>query len=382
MNPHMKAIFLVFHGFEPHNGISKKIFYQVKGLKECDVDTQLCYLDIRGQQHYRMLDGEVLEHFGTGIIARIKKRIQYAKLLNYAASSDVKFIYVRYDHNANPFLIRFFNRLRRTGIKVIMEIPTFPYDQEYIGLPSSLQRKLMMDKCFRKSLVKHVDRIVTFSADQQIWGVPTINISNGIDFDAVKMKSHINDTTSQIRMIGVADIHAWHGFDRIIAGLADYYSMVQNVEIFFDIVGGGVPSVMDSLKKAVMENHLENYVQFHGHQSGDELDQLFEHSDIGVGSLARHRSNVHNIKTLKNREYAARGIPFIYSEIDDDFENMPYILKIPADETPVNISKIVVFRQSTCCIPSTIRDSIILNLSWKNQMQKVIDRIKILDNVH
>ncbi len=38
--------------------------------------------------------------------------------------------------------------------------------------------------------------------------------------------------------------------------------------------------------------------------------------------------DIFKIKTLKNREYAARGIPFIYSEIDDDFENMPYIIKV------------------------------------------------------
>ncbi|MEG2480028.1 MAG: hypothetical protein RSA50_07120, partial [Mucinivorans sp.] len=43
-------------------------------------------------------------------------------------------------------------------------------------------------------------------------------------------------------------------------------------------------------------------------------DDLFEQADIAIGSLARHRSGITTIKTLKNREYAARGIPFIYSE--------------------------------------------------------------------
>ena len=31
----MKALFLIFHGFDKANGISKKIHYQVKALKEC-----------------------------------------------------------------------------------------------------------------------------------------------------------------------------------------------------------------------------------------------------------------------------------------------------------------------------------------------------------
>ncbi len=35
---------------------------------------------------------------------------------------------------------------------------------------------------------------------------------------------------------------------------------------------------------------------------------------MGIASLGRHRNGITRIKTLKNREYAARGIPFVYSE--------------------------------------------------------------------
>lgn len=40
----MKALFLIFHGFNPANGISKKIQYQVDALQACGVDTRLCYM--------------------------------------------------------------------------------------------------------------------------------------------------------------------------------------------------------------------------------------------------------------------------------------------------------------------------------------------------
>lgn len=66
---------------------------------------------------------------------------------------------------------------------------------------------------------------------------------------------------------------------------------------------------------------------------------MFNQCDFGIGSLGRHRSGIDKIKTLKNREYAARGIPFIYSETDEDFEQMPYVLKAPADESPIDIKK-------------------------------------------
>ena len=107
---------------------------------------------------------------------------------------------------------------------------------------------------------------------------------------------------------------------------------------------------------------------------GQELDELFEECDFAIGSLARHRSKITHIKTLKNREYAARGIPFIYSEIDEDFETMPYILKAPADESAVDINHIISFINESRLIPHEIRDSI-KPLSWNVQLKLVLDCI-------
>ena len=103
-----------------------------------------------------------------------------------------------------------------------MEIPTYPYDQEYKGLPLPYQRILFFDKCFRKQLARYVDKIVTFSDHEQIWGRPTIKISNGIDFSQIRVKQPSPPHTD-LRLIAVATIHPWHGFDRAIEGLALYY---------------------------------------------------------------------------------------------------------------------------------------------------------------
>jgi hypothetical protein len=77
---------------------------------------------------------------------------------------------------------------------------------------------------------------------------------------------------------------------------------------------------------------------------------------------------------LKNREYAARGIPFIYSETDSDFDQKPYVLKAPADETPIDIQKIVDFVQTHQWNPEDIRKTV-EHLQWKIQMKKVMDAI-------
>ena len=364
----MKTLFLIFHGFQEHNGISKKIRFQIDALRQCGVETDLCYMDVDNVGHRkRMINNEVYEDYGSGIIGKIRKRIKYSGLIKYIITNKIDLVYIRHDHNSSPFLIRFFKKLRKCGIIIFLEIPTYPYEHEFVGW--QMKRDLFVEKFFRKSLMKQIHRIVTFSNQDTIFGVPAIKISNGIDFEKIKMKEHVGNISGQINLIGVAEIHFWHGFDRLIKGLIQYYQNTQSVKVIFHIVGAGDTA---PLKQLVQENHLERYVIFHGTQFGDNLDNLFEQADMGVASLARHRSNITYIKTLKNREYAARGIPFIYSEIDEDFENMPYVMKVPADETPIPINDIIRFRISKHFDPKEIRDSI-YDLSWKSQMQKVID---------
>jgi glycosyltransferase involved in cell wall biosynthesis len=368
----MKALFLIFHGFEEFNGISKKIIYQIKALKECGLDVKTCFLDDSNNHKKRMIDDGILKDYGNGIKGKILKRIEFSSIVDFIKENNIKFVYMRFDHNANPFTINLLRRLNKIGVKIVMEIPTYPYDQEYKGLPFVYQRIIFIDKCFRKFLAPYVYKIVTFSDYETIWGKPTIKISNGIDFSQIKIKSCINDTSKEFHLIGVATMHPWHGFDRVINGLINYYSKPHKIDVYFHIVGYGVPEVVDGYKKSVADNNLGKYIIFHSAVFGDALDYLFEKSDFGIGSLARHRSNITKIKTLKNIEYAARGIPFVYSEIDDDFENMPYIIKVSPDDSPLDIEKLISFYKSRSFIPTEIRATVENTLSWNKQMKRVL----------
>ena len=61
----MKTLFLIFHGFDKANGISKKIHYQVKALKKCGADVRLCYYDTTPFGNRRLMIGdEVMADFG------------------------------------------------------------------------------------------------------------------------------------------------------------------------------------------------------------------------------------------------------------------------------------------------------------------------------
>ena len=343
----MNIIYLLFHGLSPYSGISKKILHQVKGFEACGHRVSLCTYSIADNGHrVRMINNEIIEDYGTGKPAAAKRRVSYQCIYRYAITHQVELIYVRSFHNANPFTIRLFSKLRKAGIKIAMEIPTYPYDSEYAGFPLVTRLGIQVDKVFRKTLAKHVNAIVTFSDYHCIFGQRTIQISNGVDFDSIPLKKTVSKNTSVIHLLGVAEVHYWHGYDRLIEGLGKYYQNPANTTVFFHIAGGIWKSEMHDSQQA----------------------------DFAIGSLARHRSGIDKIKTLKNREYAARGIPFAYSETDGDFDKMPYILKVPADESPIDIHRLIRFYMELDLSPRKIRDSI-KNLSWKEQMMKVINNL-------
>ncbi len=369
----MKAIFLLFHDFDPANGISKKIHAQYKAFITNGIETHLCYLQENSSGKCRIIDQEIIADYGNSWQGKIKKRIEYNSITDYAISHKIDFVYIRSNHNANPFTIRMIGKMRKAGMRIVMEIPTYPYDREYIN--PRMKAELFIDRCFRKKMTRQLDAIVTFSDEKNIFGAPTIQISNGIDFSEIPVKIHRNNISSELHLIGVAEIHYWHGYDRLIRGLAAYYNTPQTYKVYFHIIGElSGQRERNEILPVIAERHIESYVLFHGKQHGKALDDLFEQCDFGIGSLGRHRSGIEKIKTLKNREYAARGIPFVYSEIDDDFENMPYILKVPANESPIDIQQIIDFTKSVQLSPQEIRQTVSA-LSWEEQIKKILQKV-------
>ena len=376
----MKILFLVYHGFSEVSGISKKIHYQVKGLRENGYEVHLCYYDFDCRGHRcRYVDEEIIKDYGKGMLAGLRQRIDYACIYDYCKLNGIQFVYARCFQNANPFLISFFKKLNQLGIKSVTEIPTYPYDAEFVGFPFLTRMGLKIDQLFRHQLYHQMNAIVTFSDAEQIFGQRTIRISNGVDMDSIPLHDYHVPADGSIHLIGVAEVHYWHGYDRFIAGLGEYFKNTRNPrQVYFHIVGGVWKSEMyDSMHAPGFAELMNKYgirdkVIFHDQLFGEELNQVFNQCCFAIGSLARNRSGITTIKTLKNREYATRGIPFIYSEQDSDFDYQPYILKALPDETPSIIQQILDYVDIHHFVPSEIRKTV-EHLSWKVQMKRVID---------
>ncbi|MFA6830678.1 MAG: glycosyltransferase family 1 protein [Bacteroidaceae bacterium] len=382
----MHILYLLFHGFDSSSGISKKIFAQITGLKESGHEVSLCYYDVlEDGDKVRVYDKQIISNYGTGKWGALRSRFDFNSIIHHIdllakeKNSPIDVCYIRSFHNANPGTINLVKKLKAKKIKVIMEIPTYPYDNEYRDPPLSVSIGLLIDRVYRHRLAKTIDAFVTFSDCDTIFGQKTIRISNGISFNKIPLTTHIKNQSKEIHLLAVAEVHFWHGIDRALSGLGIYYQNILNQtangpDVYFDIVGPISDIDLRQFQDMVSKYNIEKYIIFHGSLHGEKLDNLFNQTDIAIASLGRHRSKISHIKTLKNREYAARGIPFVYSEIDTDFEDKSYIIKAPADETPLDINALLKFYTHLEITPQEIRDTV-KNLDWKIQMQHVIEKI-------
>lgn len=275
-----------------------------------------------------------------GLLLWTSNQYDYEQLFNKLVSPDFLYIrYVRSDRKA----IRFYKKVKEhyPKCKIVVEIPTYPNDRECWWSINYLF--LLKDRYYRGKLKRYVERFVTFSTDEVIWGVPTIRVLNGIDVDAEKMvQGCLKD--SVIRLGTVAFLNKSHGYERWIKGLAKYYQGNFNIIVEIHIIGDG--AALSYYKKFVRRYQMENYVIFYGKKEGKELDEIYNNIDIALGAFGAYKERIFRASSLKIREYLAKGLPVISGCKEDVFEDVPgfpYYLEMRNDDSIINIDDVLHF---------------------------------------
>lgn len=375
----MKALFLTPTSLNEYSGIDKKVLAQYKALKNNGLNIELCYVDRKEGIIERKIFQKNISLKKIKFKNRILKKVEsvllrwnFKDVENYVFQNRIELIYIRYEMASNYGFIKFLKNLKEKNIKILLEIPTFPYDMELLNGSIRLKLRYYIDKYYRKKLKEVVDKIATFSEDKEIYGILTINISNGIDLDKISLiKKRENE---KMRFTGVAGLAFWHGFDRFILSMKEYYKNNPNQKIIFNVVGNGEKKYVEMLKRLVKENKLDEYVIFHGFKFGKELDEIYNNSDVALGSLGIHRLKLENVQPLKNREYCAKGLPFVIGFNDPNFKNKEYVYEVSYDDELIDIEKIIKWYKNLEILPEEIRKDA-ENFTWDIQMKKVLDNI-------
>lgn len=363
-----KILYITVDNFSENNsGIVKKIKSQQKAFLKLGFQCDLLY----SQDNNIYINNNFIKKSYNKYYRRL---FFFYNLYKYIKLSSYNSLYIRYP-GSNIFFIKFLKKIKERNMKVVIEIPTYPYDNESKGFLMKMFN--FIDKIYREQLYKYIDRVVTFSNDNEIFGIKTIKINNGIDVLQVPIINEEKNYNidNEINFISVAQIAIWHGLDRFILSMSEYYKNNPKEIIKFHVVGDGQKDVVENLKRLVRDNNLEKFVIFYGYKSGKGLDEIYNKSDIGVGCLGNFRKGILSGGALKNQEYCAKGLPFIIAGYDDNYKDVDFMYKVAADESLINLNEIINWYKNLKVRPEQIRKYIEDNLTWDKQMKKVVDYI-------
>ena len=354
-----KGIFLVYDeiNMKSPDGIEQKIISQVEMFRGIGIDMQIKVLHKNKKTRWNY-------------------EPEYVK---------ADFIYFRRGTTVDARFVSFFKRIKREGNPIIfMEIPTYPYEGEG-GQSFRSKIKHAIDHYYRRKLYQCIDRIVVTGADvgPTLWNIPTVCIVNGIDLSKTLIRKYQPHGDTVI-ITCVAKFSPWHGYERIIKGLAEYYKASQERKVYLLMVGEGVER--SYYENMVNEYHLNDYVSFVGKKTGTELEEIYNRTDIGVCSLGRYKSNIDVIGDLKSREFMAKGIPVICGCKIDVLEgkNFRYAMFFPNNDSIINIWSVLRFyddlkvKENEEEISSKIR---LISKSWidyQETFKRVLKEARIL----
>lgn len=328
-----KGYYIHFEGRQSI-GVSKKIDMQIDELKKY---FQLEELEVN------YINRSFLQRL-IGLLPFASISRNYENVLDKINSPD--FLYVRRTV-ADKEYVCFWKRIKEKypKCKIIVEIYTYPYDKDDFGKWNAWPF-WFKELIYRPQLKKYIDRFVTYTKDEEIFGVSTICTTNGIDCNSVRAVKGIYQD-GELHMIGVAYMQRQHGYERVIKGLAHYYKQHnREYTIYLDLVGDGPEK--KKYQKLVKENRLEKYVTFFPTTSGEELEKLYDRADIALAAFGMYKVNYYEaIGAIKTRECLAKGLPMISgSPIDILNSDFDYAKIFSNDRTPIDMECVLDFFQN------------------------------------
>ena len=131
--------------------------------------------------------------------------------------------------------------IHKKHIKTVVEIPTYIANgrEKHLNIIRALVAPYF--RMFQKLSMRYVT-LFTLIGDKTTGlyrGRPAINISNGIDVSRYPdLKRRFEE--SVINIVAVSSMANWHGYERIINGIANYTSGEHDYKVNFYLVGDGV----------------------------------------------------------------------------------------------------------------------------------------------
>lgn len=357
--------------YNPAIGISKKIATQIEIFQKMGYDVTYSAYSTNGIEIYEGNNCVYRKRYPGYIPNALYRVIRSGRLMKTCelflreSKNQYDIGFIRWNAVDNNFL-KAIQQLDSKCNKVLMDC--HGYHPQYNG--KSLVAKYIKYFTNRNShkLSKYVDQcLIEFKGDS-VFGIPALAIDTGIDVDKYQPHRYIGDLGA-VEMVSVANETSYHGYDRIIRGLAEYKG---NIDVHLHLVG----KMSDKTVQLVSELAVSDKVFLHGYQTGKALDDIYAKSNIGVGPLAPHKLGGKQGTGIKTKEYFAIGLPYFYAGqellVPIDY---PYVLRFDANDSPIDVETVIEFYDQIKHdehIQENMRSFARENYSWKKIFSQAI----------
>ena len=362
-------------------GPLKKVENQIKAMKKNGIDLTLV------ESPY-CLDGKIRGNFILRqLICRLPFTYVYSKHIYQPKFQEADVYYIRFSAG-DFYFIRFLKQLRKNNptAKIVMELSDYPttcymtisllYKIVYFPL-------IIKDLIARKYYRKYINRIATLEPIKKIYGIKTLSFRNGIDVESVKMKKACH--SKKIKIIAVAAMFNFHGYERLIEGIRQYRDSGGSRSIELHLIGGREAPGNELLRYIELCNRyrLNDRIFFYGEKKGKELDDLYDSCNVAAASFGMYKLGYQVAGSLKVREYLAKGLPIITGCKLDVCEgrDFSYICEFANDDSLIDMEKVIcffdkVYEEREEAVIDSIRIFAMKYCDMSYAMKRVIDYFK------
>lgn len=374
---------------------SKKIYNQIKTIVEKNISVALICLyknnSIGEFIFFKKFKRQKTYNLSISFLKKIILRLAlfyyaYIKLVN----TKYRFIYYRYPR-ADLFLFLFliFVRLKYFNkIKILSEIPTYPYNFEIQLVNFSLKNYYiyLSDLIFRYPISLMINNYATVAFKGKINNKKTISIENGVNINEFnkknlsKKKINFKNKLNLVFVANFNDQNLRHGLDRLIHGLLNYYKSKHKNKILIQLyIVGNMFAAKKIIQKIDNNSLLKNNIIHYNKLSKNKLFKLYSFCHVGIGNLAFHRIQVTHSSSLKEREYLSAFLPFVSASKDYCFnKNVTFRYRVASNDTPINfflLTKFFKFCYNQKNLNNKIFQYTKSRLTWDITMQNLLSYI-------
>lgn len=384
----MKSMLFVMRYFTINlqDNLSIKFRNQIKAAQNIGLDVWYVVIEdnsiflVNKNTKYKLVEHKIKHQ--KNLINSIKLYIVLFKSIVkcYEIKNNFDFVYIR-NVIFTPSMIYNLKKIKNKGSKIIVEIPTFPSNNE-----EASERKLIRRVLFKYNKISSLlkNRYVDFytligEKSESYMGKPALNIENGICLDLIPLRNpKVN--CNEIHCLALASMSRWQGYDRFIEGLHEYKKRGGRENIILHLVGDEGDGSLEEWIRLSSFYHLDKSVVYEGPLYGEKLNSLVDTCDIGVATLAGYRKEMGISSTLKIRDFMARGLPFIHAVEDSALNgNLNFVMKIPDKFYPVNMDDVIKFAEYTRNnqhLVDEMRNYARKTMTWEEQFSEIIEWIE------